>query len=167
MIPPASFASLISLFNREEQAWEALLRALEDEAEAVKSQKLEAITTSTQKKGETIGVLSLAVEERRKFLNEIALELNLPSPLTWGVLIKYASPDQRQELTGWMEKFSAFGREVKKINEGNADLIKAAQEVVSRSLQFLQRAMGEQANYNQGGQVSAQPLQGKIVSERG
>jgi flagellar biosynthesis/type III secretory pathway chaperone len=66
-----------------------------------------------------------------------------------------------------MEKFSAFGREVKKINEGNADLIKAAQEVVSRSLQFLQRAMGEQANYNQGGQVSAQPLQGKIVSERG
>jgi len=167
MIPQESLASLMRLLDLEEEGWRGLLHALNQEAQAVKSQDLEAINSSIQKKGEAISNLSLTLEEKGRLLNDIARKLNLSTPLRWEVLLSHVSPEQGQELTARQEKFAAFAQEVKEKNQENAVLIEAALHVVGDSLQFLRRLLGEETHYDHGGNVSARPLHGKIVSERG
>jgi len=99
MIPQESLASLMRLLDLEEEGWRGLLHALNQEAQAVKSQDLEAINSSIQKKGEAISNLSLMLEEKRQLLNDIARRLNLSTPLRWEVLLSHVSPEQGQELT--------------------------------------------------------------------
>lgn len=167
MIPPESFAALIDLLKLEEEGWRGLLQALDYEKEAVKSQHLDTINESIQQKAAAINNLSLTIEKKQRLLDDIAQKLDIPTPVNWEVFLSQVSPGQRQELTAWQENFAAWAREVREKNQENALLIEAALDVVGDSLQFLRRLMGEEANYDRGGKISAQPLQGKIVSERG
>ncbi|MCX7982219.1 MAG: flagellar protein FlgN [Syntrophales bacterium] len=155
------------LLDLEEEGWRGLLDALEFEAKAVRSQNLEAINDSIQKKGIAINSLSLTLEEKQRQLDAIAQEMQIPAPLNGERLVSHASPEQRQELTKRQEKFAAWAKEVRDKNKENALLIEAALDVVGDSLKFLRRLMGDETHYDRGGNISAQPLQGKIVSERG
>lgn len=167
MIPPESFAALLRLLELEEEGWRGLVDALDFEAEAVKSQNLESINASIQKKGAAVSRLSMILEEKERLLDDLVQKLGIPHPPGWEALLSHASPEQRQEMTGRREKFAAWARSVREKNKDNALLIEAAMEVVGDSLKFLRRLMGDETHYDRGGNISAQPLQGKIVSERG
>ncbi len=167
MSPPSFFASWQRVVMAENEAWCDLIAALDIEKDALKSQDVTKITESTTRKGAAIDGLRRAIAERRRMYAEavpVTLYRTVPD---LGAVLDCATPEERQELARWQEKFAAYAREVERKNRENAAMIRASLAVVTDALTFLARITGLQPGYNEEGHIAAQPLQGKILSERG
>jgi len=167
MIPLPVFASLQQALRVEDEAWRDLIAALDGEREAIKSNNVSKIMESTTRKGAAIDGVRLALEKRRRLFTEITATSTSSSSPDWSGVLAQASPEQGQELTAWRVKIAAHAQEMETKNRENAIQIKSSLSVVTDALSFLSRLMGTQPGYNEGGQISAQPLQGKLLSERG
>jgi FlgN protein len=162
-----AFAALRKAASIEITAWDRLEASLRDEASALKSQVLPAITKSNIQKDMAINSVRIAADNRKKVLSAVGLRLGMKPPFTMEHLFDVATDGQRQEMYSWQAKFAASGTTINTLNKKNMDAIKTSLAVVSDSIRFLNNILQTVPSYTSGGQISAQPLQGRIVSKRG
>jgi hypothetical protein len=70
-------------------------------------------------------------------------------------------------MSAWQARFAAYGGDVHTLNTKNMDIIQATLDVVTDSIRFLTNITQPTPRYTAGGNISAHPLQGRLVSKRG
>lgn len=167
MIPDDVYTALTKIASIETDAWFRLEEALRDEAEALRTQNLPELTRTVTQKDIAINSVRIGAESRRKFLLDVAEQLKLKPPVTMDSLFQLAGPEQRQEMSRWQAKFADYAQSVHRMNQKNMDAIRTSQAVVNDSIHFLQSISEPLPSYTSEGYISAQHLQGRIVSKRG
>lgn len=168
MIPEDVYNALKKIASIETDAWSRLEKALQEEAEALKRQDLSEITRCLTQKDMAISSVRIGAENRRKFLLQAAAsQLGMKPPVTMEKLFQIAGPEQRQEISSWQAKFAAYAKSIHSLNKKNMDAIQTSLAVVSDSIRFLRNITEPQPSYTSEGNISAQHLQGRIVSKRG
>lgn len=162
-----AFTALRKAASIEITAWERLEASLHEEASALKSQDLSAITKSNIQKDMAINSVKVAADNRKKVLSAVGLRLGMKPPFTMERLFDTATDEQRQELSSWQAKFAASGKTINTLNKRNMDSIKTSLAVVSDSISFLTNITQALPSYTSGGYISARPLQGRVLSKRG
>ncbi|MDQ5985825.1 MAG: hypothetical protein CSYNP_01542 [Syntrophus sp. SKADARSKE-3] len=161
------FTALRKAASIEITAWERLETSLREEASALKSQDLSVITKSNLQKEIAINGVKVAADNRKKVLSTVGLRLGMKPPFTMERLVDVATDEQRQELSSWQAKFAASGKAINTLNKRNMDSIQTSLAVVGDSISFLANITQALPSYTSGGYISAQPLQGRLVSKRG
>jgi hypothetical protein len=167
MISEDVFATLRKISSIETDAWDQLEAALREEAQALRRQDLPSITQSTIQKEMAINGVRIAADNRKKNLSGIGERLGFPPPVSMKRIFDCASEEQRQEMSAWQAKFAAYGKTTNALNRQNLDAIKTSLAVVVDSIRFLNNITEPLPRYTSGGYISAQPLQGRILSKRG
>ena len=162
-----AFTALKKAALIEITAWDRLETSLREEAFALKSQDLSAITHSNIRKDMAISSVKVAADNRKKVLSAMGLRLGIKPPFTMERLFDSATDEQRQEMFSWQAKFAASGKTINTLNKKNMDSIKTSLAVVSDSISFLANITQALPSYTSGGHIPARPLQGRIVSKRG
>jgi hypothetical protein len=167
MIPEDVFNKLKKIAFIETDAWEGLVTSLREEMQALRLRDLPAITKSTIHKEMAINGVRVVADSRKKLLSEIHTHLRLKLPVSMANVYGLADERQRQEMSGWQARFAAYGEDVHTLNTKNMETIKATLDVVSDSIRFLTNITQSTPRYTAGGNISAHPLQGRLISKRG
>jgi hypothetical protein len=167
MIPEDDFNKLKKISLIETDAWEGLVTSLREEMQALRLRDLSAISRNTIHKEMAINSVHIVANTRKKLLSEIHSRLGLKLPVSVDNVYSLADERQRQEMSAWQARFAAYGEDVHALNTKNMETIKATLDVVSDSLRFLTNITQSTPRYTAGGNISAHPLQGRLVSKRG
>ena len=167
MIPDEVYNALKKIAFIETDAWSRLEEALREEAKALKKQDLSDITRTVTQKDMAINSVRIGAENRRKFLLQTGSQLQLKPPVTMDSLFQIAGPEQRQEMSNWQAKFADYAKSTNSLNQKNMDAIRTSLAVVNDSMRFLQNISEPLPSYTSEGYITAQHLQGRIVSKRG
>ena len=147
---------LIDCLETEEKEFERLLILSQKKTPVIVSNKITELEKITEEEQIIVGRINSLENKRETVTKDIADVINKDvEELKLTTLIELMSnqPEQRKRLSAVHDKLSATVRQVRQVNENNAQLISNALEMVNFDLSVVQamRQAPETANYSRGG----------------
>ena len=139
-------------FKKEEKEFERLLILSQQKTPIIVSNKIAELEKITDEEQVIVSRISNLETKRETVTKDIAEVINKDvAELKLTTLIDLMSnqPGERKRLSDIHDKLSATVNQIKQVNEGNAELIKNALEMVNFDLSIIQamRQAPETANY--------------------
>jgi flagellar biosynthesis/type III secretory pathway chaperone len=146
---------LIVCLETEEKEFERLLTLSQRKTPVIVSNKIAELEKITDEEQVIVSRISNLETKRETVTKDIAEVINRDvAELKLTTLIDLMSnqPGERKRLSEVHDKLSATVKQIRQVNEGNAELIKNALEMVNFDLSVLQamRQAPETANYSRG-----------------
>lgn len=146
---------LIICLETEEKEFERLLILSQQKTPVIVNNKIAELEKITDEEQIIVGKISNLESRRESVTKDIAEVINKDvADLKLTTLIDLMSnqPGERKRLSDIHDKLSATVNQIKQVNEGNAELIKNALEMVNFDLSVMQamRQAPETANYSKG-----------------
>ena len=147
---------LINCLEQEEKEFERLLTLSQNKTPVIVNNDVAALEKITDEEQIIVSRISNLEAKRESVTKDIAEVINKDvEELKLTTLIELMSnqPAERKRLSDVHDKLSATVKQVRQINENNAELIKHALEMVNFDLNIIQamRQAPETANYSKGG----------------
>jgi len=161
------YESLISTLGQEYDQYEALLKCLKDESMILKKSSLESILENNARKEVIVLSLNMASEMRKKAVKKIASQLHFDDPPSLTKIIAHTQGNSRQRLLDYQEKFTDVMAIIKKLNEDNKNLITFSLAHVRNTFNYISSLLASNPHYDHRGQIKAENLQGRLISQAG
>lgn len=144
---------LIVCLEAEEKEFERLLTLSQQKTPVIVNNKITELEKITDEEQIIVGRITSLENKRETVTKDIAEVINKDvAELKLTTLIDLLSnqPGERKRLSEVHDKLSATVRQIRQINENNAELIKSALEMVNFDLSVMQamRQAPETANYS-------------------
>jgi len=146
---------LIDCLETEEKEFERLLALSQQKTPIIVSNKIAELEKITDEEQVIVSRISNLETKRETVTKDIAEVINKDvAELKLTTLIDLMSnqPGERKRLSEVHDKLSAIVKQIRQVNEGNAELIKNALEMINFDLSVVQamRQAPETANYSRG-----------------
>lgn len=146
---------LIDCLETEEKEFERLLALSQQKTPIIVSNKIAELEKITDEEQVIVSRISNLETKRETVTKDIAEVINKDvAELKLTTLIDLMSnqPGERRRLSEVHDKLSAIVKQIRQVNEGNAELIKNALEMINFDLSVMQamRQAPETANYSRG-----------------
>ncbi len=146
---------LIDCLETEEKEFERLLALSQQKTPIIVSNKIAELEKITDEEQVIVSRISNLETKRETVTKDIAEVINKDvAQLKLTTLIDLMSnqPGERKRLSEVHDKLSAIVKQIRQVNEGNAELIKNALEMINFDLSVVQamRQAPETANYSRG-----------------
>ena len=146
---------LIDCLETEEKEFERLLALSQQKTPIIVSNKITELEKITDEEQVIVSRISNLETKRETVTKDIAEVINKDvAELKLTTLIDLMSnqPGERKRLSEVHDKLSAIVKQIRQVNEGNAELIKNALEMINFDLSVVQamRQAPETANYSRG-----------------
>lgn len=146
---------LIDCLETEEKEFERLLALSQQKTPIIVSNKIAELEKITDEEQVIVSRISNLETKRETVTKDIAEVINKDvAELKLTTLIDLMSnqPGERKRLSEVHDKLSAIVKHIRQVNEGNAELIKNALEMINFDLSVVQamRQAPETANYSRG-----------------
>ena len=146
---------LIVCLETEEKEFERLLALSQQKTPIIVSNKIAELEKITDEEQVIVSRISNLETKRETVTKDIAEVINKDvAELKLTTLIDLMSnqPGERKRLSEVHDKLSAIVKQIRQVNEGNAELIKNALEMINFDLSVVQamRQAPETANYSRG-----------------
>ncbi len=146
---------LIDCLETEEKEFERLLALSQQKTPIIVSNKIAELEKITDEEQVIVSRISNLETKRETVTKDIAEVINKDvAQLKLTTLIDLMSnqPGERKRLSEVHDKLSATVKQIRQVNEGNAELIKNALEMINFDLSVVQamRQAPETANYSRG-----------------
>lgn len=146
---------LIDCLETEEKEFERLLALSQQKTPIIVSNKIAELEKITDEEQVIVSRISNLEAKRETVTKDIAEVINKDvAELKLTTLIDLMSnqPGERRRLSEVHDKLSAIVKQIRQVNEGNAELIKNALEMINFDLSVMQamRQAPETANYSRG-----------------
>lgn len=146
---------LIDCLETEEKEFERLLALSQQKTPIIVSNKIAELEKITDEEQVIVSRISNLETKRETVTKDIAEVINKDvAELKLTTLIDLMSnqPGERKRLSEVHDKLSATVKQIRQVNEGNAELIKNALEMINFDLSVVQamRQAPETANYSRG-----------------
>ena len=146
---------LIDCLETEEKEFERLLALSQRKTPIIVSNKIAELEKITDEEQVIVSRISNLEAKRETVTKDIAEVINKDvAELKLTTLIDLMSnqPGERKRLSEVHDKLSAIVKQIRQVNEGNAELIKNALEMINFDLSVVQamRQAPETANYSRG-----------------
>lgn len=146
---------LIDCLETEEKEFERLLALSQRKTPIIVSNKIAELEKITDEEQVIVSRISNLETKRETVTKDIAEVINKDvAELKLTTLIDLMSnqPGERKRLSEVHDKLSAIVKQIRQVNEGNAELIKNALEMINFDLSVVQamRQAPETANYSRG-----------------
>ena len=146
---------LIDCLETEEKEFERLLALSQRKTPIIVSNKIAELEKITDEEQVIVSRISNLENKRESVTKDIAEVINKDvAELKLTTLIDLMSnqPGERKRLSEVHDKLSAIVKQIRQVNEGNAELIKNALEMINFDLSVVQamRQAPETANYSRG-----------------
>ena len=146
---------LIDCLETEEKEFERLLALSQQKTPIIVSNKIAELEKITDEEQVIVSRISNLETKRETVTKDIAEVINKDvEELKLTTLIDLMSnqPGERKRLSEVHDKLSAIVKQIRQVNEGNAELIKNALEMINFDLSVVQamRQAPETANYSRG-----------------
>jgi hypothetical protein len=161
------YESFVLSLGQEYEQYKALLKILKEESLIMKKSSLENILENNAQKEAIVISLNMASEIRGKAAEKIASYFNLDKPVSMTKIISHALDNTRQILLDYQEKFADVTAKVKKLNEDNKNMITFSLTHVRNTFNYINSLVATNPHYNHHGQIKAENLQGRLISQAG
>lgn len=147
--------NLIDVLNKESSEYEALLGLSQKKTPVIIAGDLEALQQITDDEQKIVTKVTSLEKKRVEVTGDIANVLNkdvATLKLSDLIAMLAARPAEQKALAAAHDSLQAVIRELKRVNEQNAELLKNSLEMVEFEMNLLQamKSAPETANYNRG-----------------
>jgi flagellar biosynthesis/type III secretory pathway chaperone len=161
------FRFLIVALKDEFESHVRLLDVIREETQALRDSRLPEVIDIGIRKSDVFRQSEASVRRRANAVTNIIAYLHLEDSLPFAELASYADAPTRQSLTGYRNKVTDIAGHIKSANETNRQIIALTLNQVSNNLFFIRCIAASLPNYDRRGQISAQSLQGELISQAG
>lgn len=161
------YQSLLSCLEQEYIQYQELLKSLEEEALIIKKSSLEHILESNARKEVIVLSLNMAAEMRINAVKELSSQLKFSKPASLTQIIASTNGDIRQNLMDYQEKFAGIINQTKKANENNKNMISFSLSHIRNTFNYINSLIASNQNYDHQGQIKAENLHGRLISQAG
>lgn len=161
------YQSLVGCLEEEYNQYQDLLKLLREEALIIKKSTLEHILESNARKEIIVLSLNMTAEMRLKAIKEISAYLKFTEPASMTQIIASARDNTRQILLDYQEKFADVIDKTKKVNEDNKNMISFSLSHIRNTFNYINSLIATNQNYNHHGQIKAENLHGRLISQAG
>jgi hypothetical protein len=158
---------LLIAMGQEYERYQELLKTVEEETEILKKCVLTDILDCNVKKERVLLSTNMSLEMRMSALNKIAVHLHLDKPVFMTQIITSAQNQFRKNLIDYQEKFADLIKQINKVNESNKRLITFSLSQVSNTISYINSLTSAYLNYSPSGQIKAENLHGRLISQAG
>ena len=156
---------LIDCLEQENKEFERLLTLSQQKTPVIVNSKIAELEKITDEEQIIVGRITTLESKRESVTRDIAEVINKDvEDLKLTTLIDLMSnqPKERKRLSDVHDRLSATVKQVRQVNENNAELIKHSLEMVNFDLSVIQamRQAPETANYSRGGMNTGEMLGG-------
>jgi flagellar biosynthesis/type III secretory pathway chaperone len=147
--------TLISVLNEESTAYDKLLELTIAKTPVIVSENLDELARITDEEQQQLSFIQSLDKKRDEAIRDIANVLNKDvetMSLRKLIRIMAGRPSEQRALAEAYDKLMATAKQVRLVNERNAELIQSALDMVHFNMNMLQSAKSapESANYNKG-----------------
>jgi flagellar biosynthesis/type III secretory pathway chaperone len=161
------YHSLLLAMAQEYENYQELLKAIEEEANTLKKCILTDILACNAKKETVLFSIHVATELRTSAINKITAHLDIDKPLSLSQIIAHAPNLLGKKLTEYQEKFAGLIALIDKANRKNKNLVTFSLSYINNTIYYINSLTSSYPNYNPAGQIKAENLHGRLISQAG